>query len=86
MSDYSSKKLIRKMDCADLFEREERREQARKAEAQQKPQRVDGAAAARRGIRSYLEESYRQIDLQKLKERDPAEYFFRVANSRHYLT
>jgi hypothetical protein len=79
------KSLVQKLDLGGMEAREQRREQIKKEEAAQKPQQLDAAAAVRRGLHSYLNESYRQIDLEKLR-RDPATAYFLLANSRHDLT
>jgi hypothetical protein len=72
------KSVVRKLDTAGLEEREERRVQ--KQEQTQQQVSVDGAEAYRRGLRSYLDASYREIDLERMK-RDPAYAFFKRANS-----
>lgn len=76
------KSVVRKLDTAGLEEREERRA-IRKDE--QKEQQIDGAEAARRGMRSFLSESDRKVYIERLKG-DPAMAFFLLANSRHDLT
>jgi hypothetical protein len=75
------RKTVRKLDTAGLEAREERRAAIRKEEAAQTPQQiaVDAVAAYRRGLRSYLDESYREINLKRLRS-DPALAFFLLAN------
>lgn len=61
---------LRSLDLRGMEQREQRREEVKKQEAQQKPQQVDAAEAVRRGMRSFLSESYRQVNVERLK-RDP---------------
>lgn len=72
-------KLNRRLDLAGVLERVEKREQIKKEEAAQKPQQVDVVEAYRRGIASYLDESYRKVHVERLKA-DPALAFFLLAN------
>ena len=72
---------VRSLDLHGMEEREQRREEVRKQEAQQTAQQVDAVEAVRRGFRSFLEEGHRKIDLQKLKDRDPAKFAFLVRNT-----
>lgn len=65
-----------RLDLAGLNEREEARKQEQ--QAQQLP--ADSAAAHQRGFRSFNPEGHRLIDLQKLRERDPAAFAFLVMN------
>ena len=74
--------LTQKLDLCGLPQREEHRIQKRE---QQVPQQIDAAAAVRRGLRSYLDAAYREIDVKRMLN-DPAELYFRLANSRPDLT
>jgi hypothetical protein len=72
--------LVQKLDLGGMPQREERREAVKKQEQAQQQVAVDAVAAYRRGLRSYLEGAYREVDVERLK-RDPAELYFRLANS-----
>jgi hypothetical protein len=58
----------------------EQREQIRKQEqGRQVPQQVDAAEAVRRGMRSFLDEAHREINVKRLLN-DPVTRFFVLAN------
>jgi hypothetical protein len=78
---------VRSLDLRGMEQREQRREEVKKQEEQQKAQQidVDAAEAHRRGLRSYLAASYRQINVKRLQS-DPALAFFVLANRDPFST
>jgi hypothetical protein len=78
------KSVVRKLDTAGLEEREEQRIQ-KQEQGRQAPQQVDAVAAYQRGLRSYLDAAHREIDVKRMLN-DPAELYFRLANSKPHLT
>jgi len=76
------KKTSQRLDLAGLNERIAKREQVQK-EQRQSPQQVatDSLEARERGFRSAFAGGHRQIDLKKLRERDPAAFAFLTRNT-----
>jgi len=81
-NEFNSRNLNRRLDLCGTLERVAKREAIQK-EQRQAPQQIaaDSAAAYERGFRSAFAGGHRQIDLNKLREADPAAFAFLVRNT-----
>jgi hypothetical protein len=76
------KQLTRDLDLCGQTQREEVRKQE---QGRQVAQQIDAAAAVRRGLQGHLAEMQRTINVKRMLN-DPAELYFRLANSKPHLT